>query len=373
MMTLDLVLPDTRYPIHIGRGLLNQVELLLPHFSVRQAAIVTNEVVAPLYLEVLRSALETQNIKVIPIVLPDGESHKTWETLNLVFDALLANACERNTMLIALGGGVVGDMTGFAAACYQRGAPFIQVPTTLLAQVDSSVGGKTAINHPQGKNMIGAFYQPQAVIADMALLDSLPHRELSAGLGEVIKHGLLGDATFFTWLEQNMSRLRARDADALQHAVQRSCEMKAAIVASDEKERGVRALLNLGHTFGHAIEAGLGFGTWLHGEAIGAGMVLAARTSEKLGWLNASDVERVRSLVASAGLPVKAPNLGLDNWLSLMSHDKKVSQGEIRFVLLEQIGQAVMEKNVPQAVLHQVLSGSDIEDRASGHCKNPSL
>jgi len=360
MLTLDLVLPNSRYPIHIGRGLLDQVDLLLPHFSVRQAAIVTNDVVAPLYLESLSSQLRAQGIEVIQIVLPDGESNKNWTTINLIFDALLSHHCERNTMLIALGGGVIGDMTGFAAACYQRGAPFIQIPTTLLAQVDSSVGGKTAINHPQGKNMIGAFYQPQAVVADMALLDTLPERELCAGLAEVIKYGLLGDIDFFCWLEQNMALLRARDADALQYAVQRCCEMKAALVGEDEKEHGVRALLNLGHTFGHAIEAGLGFGVWLHGEAIGAGMVLAAAASEALGWISTNDLHRVRTLVGQAGLPVQAPDLGLNNWLSLMSHDKKVSQGKIRFVLLQQIGQAVIENNLPAEILQQVLTGRDI-------------
>jgi 3-dehydroquinate synthase len=360
MITLDLVLPDTRYPIHIGRGLLDQVDLLLPHFKVRQAAIITNEVVAPYYLARLSSQLEAQGIDVIPIVLPDGESHKTWNTLNLIFDALLSRHCERNTMLIALGGGVVGDMTGFAAACYQRGAPFIQIPTTLLAQVDSSVGGKTAINHPLGKNMIGAFYQPRAVIADMALLDTLPERELCAGLAEVIKYGLLGDEPFFSWLELNIDQLRARDSDALQYAVRRCCEMKAELVSADEREQGVRALLNLGHTFGHAIEAGLGYGVWLHGEAIGAGMVLAAAVSQAMGAISQEALTRVRSLIQRAGLPVQAPNLGPNQWLQLMSHDKKVSQGKVRFVLLQQIGRAYIENNLSPEILQQVLTGQDI-------------
>lgn len=360
MITLDLILPDTRYPIHIGRGLLDQVELLQPHFKVKQAAVVTNDVVGPLYLERLQHALSAQGIEVIPIILPDGEQNKTWETLNLIFDALLSHRCERNTMLIALGGGVIGDMTGFAAACYQRGAPFIQIPTTLLAQVDSSVGGKTAINHPQGKNMIGAFYQPQAVVADMTLLDTLPERELCAGLAEVIKYGLLGDLDFFEWLEQNMDRLRARESEALQYAVQRCCEMKAELVAADEKEHGVRALLNLGHTFGHAIEAGLGYGVWLHGEAVAAGMVLAASVSHARGAISQQELARIRKLIQRAGLPVQSPDLGLDHWLALMSHDKKVSHGKVRFVLLQQMGQAMVEDNLSTSILQEVLTGADI-------------
>lgn len=358
MITLDLILPDTRYPIHIGRDLLEQVELLLPHLPLPKVAIVSNETVAPLYLSRLQQALAKHRIDSFSVVLPDGERHKDWSTLNLIFDALLSRNAERKTTLIALGGGVIGDMTGFAAACYQRGAPFIQIPTTLLAQVDSSVGGKTAINHPQGKNMVGAFYQPKAVIADMSLLDTLPERELSAGLAEVIKYGLLGDAAFLGWLEDNMPRLRARDPDALQHAVKRSCEMKADIVGQDEKEHGVRALLNLGHTFGHAIEAGLGYGVWLHGEAIGAGMVLAAAASAELGWLSAADVERVRSLVAAAGLPVKSPQMPLARWLELMSHDKKVEAGTIRFVLLQQLGQAAIQAGLPSAILEKILNNN---------------
>lgn len=358
MITLDLILPDTRYPIHIGRDLLEQVELLLPHLPLPKVAIVSNETVAPLYLSRLQQALAKHRIDSFSVVLPDGERHKDWSTLNLIFDALLSRNAERKTTLIALGGGVIGDMTGFAAACYQRGAPFIQIPTTLLAQVDSSVGGKTAINHPQGKNMVGAFYQPKAVIADMSLLDTLPERELSAGLAEVIKYGLLGDAAFLGWLEDNMPRLRARDPDALQHAVKRSCEMKADIVGQDEKEHGVRALLNLGHTFGHAIEAGLGYGVWLHGEAIGAGMVLAAAASAELGWLSAADVERVRSLVAAAGLPVKSPQMPLTRWLELMSHDKKVEAGTIRFVLLQQLGQAAIQAGLPSAILEKILNNN---------------
>ncbi|WP_024304231.1 3-dehydroquinate synthase [Pseudogulbenkiania sp. MAI-1] len=360
MITLDLTLPDAHYPIHIGRHLLAQVDLLKPHLPIPSVAIVTNTTIAPLYLELLEQALRSAGVACRSIVLPDGESYKTWDTLNLIFDALLAGNCERKTTLIALGGGVIGDMTGFAAACYQRGAPFIQIPTTLLAQVDSSVGGKTAINHPLGKNMIGAFYQPRAVIADMALLDTLPDRELSAGLAEVIKYGLLGDAAFLGWLESHIEQLRARDPDSLQYAVKRCCEMKADIVGQDEKESGVRALLNLGHTFGHAIEAGLGYGEWLHGEAVAAGMVLAAATSHELGWLSEADVERVVRLIERAGLPVKAPNLGPAEWLRHMGHDKKVEQGKLRFVLLKQLGQAVISSDVGPEILQRVLTGGHI-------------
>ncbi|MDF0605919.1 3-dehydroquinate synthase [Neisseriaceae bacterium TC5R-5] len=355
MITLDLILPDTRYPIHIGRGLLEQVELLLPHLPLPKVAIVSNSTVAPLYLERLQSALHRQQIASIAITLPDGEQYKDWTTLNLIFDALLSQHCERKTTLLALGGGVIGDMTGFAAACYQRGAPFIQIPTTLLAQVDSSVGGKTAINHPHGKNMIGAFYQPQVVIADMDLLSTLPERELSAGLAEVIKYGLLGDMHFIEWLENNMARLRARDLDALQYAVQRSCEMKAEIVAQDEKEHGIRALLNLGHTFGHAIETGMGYGAWLHGEAVAVGMVLATAASAELGWLNNSDVARVCRLIQSAGLPITAPAMPLAQWQELMSHDKKVEAGTTRFVLLQQLGKATIHTGLSAAILAKVL------------------
>ncbi|SCK15166.1 3-dehydroquinate synthase [Vogesella sp. LIG4] len=360
MITLDLTLPDTRYPIHIGQQLLDRVDLLLPHIKHNKVAVVSNTTVAPLYLTPLRAALEAQGISVIPIILPDGEDFKTWETLNLIFDALLQQRCERSTTLIALGGGVIGDMVGFAAACYQRGAPFIQIPTTLLAQVDSSVGGKTAINHPLGKNMIGAFYQPKAVIADMDLLDSLPERELSAGLAEIIKYGLLGNAEFLSWLEQNLPALRSKDKNVLSHAVQTSCAMKADIVSQDEKEHGVRALLNLGHTFGHAIEAGLGFGTWLHGEAVGAGMLLAAEASRLLGNLGEADVQRVKRILELAGLPTMSPDLGVDTWLELMSHDKKVSGGEIRFVLLRSLGQAYVAP-LAASVLQPLLTGRFIE------------
>lgn len=357
MITLDLVLPDTQYPIHIGTDLLERADLILPHLAQKKVAIVTNEVVAPLYLARLQSSLEQAGVQVLTVVLPDGEANKTWDSLNLIFDMLLEHGAERKTTLIALGGGVVGDMTGFAAACWQRGAPFIQIPTTVLAQVDSSVGGKTAINHPKGKNMIGAFHQPRLVLADMTLLDTLPQREVAAGIAEIIKYGLLGDATFFSWLETNMPALLRRDCDALTYAVKRSCEMKAEIVAADEKELGVRALLNLGHTFGHAIETGVGYGSWLHGEAVAVGMLLAAETSYLLGELAAEEVTRIAALLEAAQLPTHAPDLGFTQWMSLMSHDKKVENGVPRFVLLPKLGQAEIRSNVPVAVLQQVLSG----------------
>ena len=357
MITLDLVLPDTRYPIYIGESLYADAARIVAHLPQKKAAIITNETIAPLYLAPLQAALEAAGVAVTPVILPDGEAYKNWETLNLIFDALLGARAERKTTLIALGGGVIGDMTGFAAACYQRGAPFIQIPTTLLAQVDSSVGGKTAINHPLGKNMIGAFYQPRAVLADMAVLDTLPERELSAGLAEVIKYALLGDVQFLAWLEQHIEALRARDRATLAEAVRHCCQMKADIVGEDEKETGVRALLNLGHTFGHAIEAGMGYGAWLHGEAVAAGMVLAAETSRLLGWISEADVARVTALIERAGLPILPPDLGVDAWISHMGHDKKVEEGQLRFVLLRQLGQAVIEKGVPLTVLREVLQG----------------
>ena len=342
IQTLQVALDERSYPIHIGRGLLQHIDLITPHLKQKRAVIVTNTTVAPLYLDQLRSTLESAQISVLPVVLPDGEAYKTWETLNLIFDALLEARCERSTTLFALGGGVVGDMVGFAAACYQRGMPFIQIPTTLLSQVDSSVGGKTAINHPLGKNMIGAFYQPKLVLADIGTLDTLPDSELKAGLAEVIKYGLIRDLPFFEWLEANMPKLLARDPEALAYAVQRSCANKAEVVAADERETGDRALLNLGHTFGHAIETGLGYGEWLHGEAVAAGTLIAARLSCLLGWLSADDVLRIEKLFVLAGLPVKGPALGAERYLDLMSHDKKVIDGRLRLVLLTAIGKAVV-------------------------------
>lgn len=340
--TLNVALDERAYSIHIGCGVLSKPELLLPHIKQKKAVIVSNTTVAPLYLGMLRSTLENAGISVLPVVLPDGEAFKNWETLNLIFDALLDAHCERNTMLIALGGGVIGDMGGFAASCYQRGMPFIQVPTTLLSLVDSSVGGKTAINHPLGKNMIGAFYQPKLVLADISTLDTLPDRELKAGLAEVIKYGLIRDSEFFVWLESNIEKLMARDKDALAFAVHRSCANKAEVVVADERETGERALLNLGHTFGHAIETGLGYGEWLHGEAVAAGTLIAAELSRLLGWLIAEDVSRIEKLFVRAGLPVAGPALGAGRYLELMRHDKKVLDGKLRLVLLEKIGRAVM-------------------------------
>ena len=355
MLTLSVDLAERRYPIHIGTGLLDQFSLFAPYLSQKKAAIVTNSTVAPLYLARLQATLAQGGVESIVVCLPDGEQYKTWESLNTIFDALLQARCERKTPLIALGGGVIGDMTGFAAACYQRGVPFIQIPTTLLAQVDSSVGGKTAINHPLGKNMIGAFWQPHLVVADTATLHSLPARELAAGLAEVIKYGLINDAPFFAWLEDNLAALLAQEPDAIAQAVARSCANKAKIVASDERESGVRALLNLGHTFGHAIETATGYGAWLHGEAVAAGTCLAAHVSQALGWLNAADVKRIEQLFIRAQLPTTAPALGFERWLDLMGHDKKVDNGQIRFVLLRAIGDACLCADIPAATLQAVL------------------
>jgi 3-dehydroquinate synthase len=340
--TLNVALGDRSYPIHIGSGVLERADLILPHIKQKKVVVVTNTTVAPLYLERLQSTLVRAGISVLPVVLPDGEQFKTWETLNLIFDALLGARCERGTTLIALGGGVIGDMGGFAAACYQRGMPFIQMPTTLLSQVDSSVGGKTAINHPLGKNMIGAFYQPKLVLADISTLNTLPERELKAGLAEVIKYGLIRDLQFFVWLEMNLEKLLARDASALTYAIHRSCANKAEVVAADEKETGERALLNLGHTFGHAIETGMGYGVWLHGEAIAAGTLIAAELSHRLGWIDQSVVKRIEEIFVRAGLPISGPGLGAARYLELMSHDKKVQDGKLRLVLLQEIGKAVV-------------------------------
>jgi 3-dehydroquinate synthase len=348
MRTLNVALDERSYPIHIGSGLIADPGLILPYLKTRRVAVVTNDVVGPLYLAPFVAGLKAQGLRVTEIVLPDGEAHKDWATLNLIFDGLLGDRCDRSTTLIALGGGVIGDMTGFAAATYQRGVPFIQVPTTLLSQVDSSVGGKTAINHPLGKNMIGAFYQPKLVLADIGVLNTLPDRELKAGLAEVIKYGLIRDLPFLEWLEANIHRLLARDPEALAEAVERSCRNKAEVVAIDETEQGERATLNLGHTFGHAIETGLGYGEWLHGEAVAAGAVMAADLSRRLGWLSDADVSRVRSIHELAGLPVKGAALGADRYLELMAHDKKVSDGTLRLVLLKQIGQAVISAEATQ-------------------------
>jgi 3-dehydroquinate synthase len=358
MQTVSVGLGDRSYPIHVGKGLLARTELLLPHLSQPRVAIVSNSTIAPLYLKPLCKALEHAGIEIVQAIVPDGEEHKNWQTLNAIFDVLLSRRVERKTTVLALGGGVVGDLAGFAAASYQRGVPFIQLPTTLLAQVDSSVGGKTAINHPLGKNMIGAFYQPKLVLGDIATLDTLPERELSAGLAEVIKYGLIMDLPFLDWLETNIAKLRARDPEALIHAVVRSCENKAKVVAADERESGERALLNLGHTFGHAIEVGLGFGTWLHGEAVAAGTLLAAELSRRMGMLDAADVKRIESLMQRAGLPTEAPDLGRERYLELMGHDKKVENGKLRLVLLESLGKAVVTADFSREDLHGVLAGA---------------
>jgi 3-dehydroquinate synthase len=358
IQALQIPLGERSYPILIGSGLLGQASSYagLPRAS--QALIVSNETVAPLYAETLRQQLGVHYAQVHVVALPDGEAYKDWQTLNRIFDALLEKGCDRKTVLYALGGGVVGDMTGFAAASYMRGIPFVQIPTTLLAQVDSSVGGKTAINHPLGKNMIGAFYQPQRVICDLDTLKTLPERELSAGLAEVIKYGPIADMALLDWLEQHMDALRARDVSALAHAVRRSCEIKADVVGQDERESGLRAILNFGHTFGHAIEAGLGYGAWLHGEGVGCGMVMAATLSHRLGLVDAAFVRRLRVLIERAGLPVVGPSLDAgDNagrYLELMRLDKKSEAGEIKFVVIEAPGRAGV-RGAPDALVREVI------------------
>ena len=354
MKILHLDLGDRSYPIYIGSGLIDQSDLLKKHIAGQRVAIVTNETVAPLYLAKVRVHLDT--LQPLDVILPDGEQYKSLEVLNRVFDALLNAHCDRRTTLIALGGGVIGDMAGFAAASYQRGVPFIQIPTTLLSQVDSSVGGKTGVNHPLGKNMIGAFYQPRAVIIDTDTLDTLPDRELSAGLAEVIKYGLIRDPEFFSWLEHNLDKLLARDAETLAFAIHRSCRNKAEVVAADERESGVRATLNLGHTFGHAIETGLGYGEWLHGEAIAAGMAMATDLSRRLGWLPGADVTRIEKLIRRARLPARAPGaLSPGRFLELMAVDKKVQDGRLRLVLLKRLGEAVVTDEFPRVELEKTL------------------
>lgn len=351
MHSLTVSLGARAYPIHIGNTLLAQTDLLLTHLKIPRAAIVSNTTVAPLYLEKLAASLRAAGVQLTEIVLPDGEAYKNWETLNTIFDTLLAERCDRSTTLIALGGGVIGDLCGFAAASYQRGVPFIQVPTTLLAQVDSSVGGKTGINHPRGKNMIGAFWQPQLVLADTDTLKTLPAREFSAGLAEVIKYGLIRDLPFLEWLETHVDALMARDGATLAYAIERSCQNKADVVAADEFEtakEGGRALLNLGHTFGHAIETGMGYGEWLHGEAVAAGTLMAAELSRRLGWLTAADVKRIHHLFERARLPVRGAALGAERYLDLMGHDKKVIAGKLRLVLLKQLGEAITWGEAPR-------------------------
>lgn len=356
--TIQINLAERSYPIRIGSGLLAHPETFAALPVGTTAVIVSNTTVAPLYAQQLRVALAARYAVVHLVTLPDGEQFKQWETLNVVFDALLQQACDRKTVLFALGGGVVGDMTGFAAASYMRGVPFVQVPTTLLAQVDSSVGGKTGINHPLGKNMIGAFYQPLQVVCDLDTLKTLPARELSAGLAEVIKYGPIADLDFLTWIETHMDRLLARDVDALSHAVQRSCEIKAWVVGQDERESGLRAILNFGHTFGHAIEAGLGYGQWLHGEAVGCGMVMAAHLSCELGLVDAALVQRLTTLIGRAGLPVVGPRLRQDDnagrYLELMRVDKKAEGGEIRFVVIDGAARAAV-RAAPDELVRRVI------------------
>lgn len=356
MQTLTVSLADRSYPIHIGSGLLGQAELILPYLKRKQVAIVSNTTVAPLYMQAIAQPLLDAGVSVIEIILPDGEAHKNNQTLQIIYDHLLQNRCERNTTLIALGGGVIGDLTGYAAATYLRGVPFIQVPTTLLSQVDSSVGGKTGINHPLGKNMIGAFYQPKLVLADIDTLKTLPQRELSAGIAEVIKYGLIRDADFFDWLEINMSALMNLDTAVASYAIYRSCQNKAEVVVADEHEQGERALLNLGHTFGHAIENAMGYGVWLHGEAVATGTVMAADLSQRMGWLNAAQMARIKTIMQAAKLPIDAPDLGADEYLRLMQLDKKVSDGRIRLILQQDIGKAVMTADYDADKLKQTLS-----------------
>lgn len=356
MQTLTVNLADRSYPIHIGRNLIANANLILPHLKRQHVAIVTNTTVAPLYLDKLSQTLQQAGVKVIPIILPDGETYKNTETLNKIYDVLLQNRCERSTTLIALGGGVIGDLTGYAAATYLRGVPFIQIPTTLLSQVDSSVGGKTGINHPLGKNMIGAFYQPQVVLADIDTLKTLPPREFSAGMAEVIKYGLIRDAAFFEWLEANIDALMALDEAAISEAIYRSCQNKAEVVARDEHESGERALLNLGHTFGHAIENAMGYGVWLHGEAVAAGTMLAADLSLRMGWLTQAEVKRMHDLLTKARLPLDAPKLGVEKYLDLMQLDKKVADGKIRLILQQGIGKSVITSDYDAEKLNAVLA-----------------
>ena len=351
---VPIELGERSYEILIGSGLLADPVSLHGLPPAAAALIVTNASVGALYAPALAEALRRHHARVQVVELPDGEAHKDWTTLNLIFDALLASGSDRKTVLYALGGGVVGDITGFAAACYMRGVPFVQVPTTLLAQVDSSVGGKTAINHPLGKNMIGTFHQPLRVIADLATLDTLPTREVAAGLAEVIKYGPIADPAFLDWIEANLDALLARDRSALAHAVRRSCEIKAAVVGHDERESGLRAILNFGHTFGHAIEAGLGYGEWLHGEAVGCGMVMAADLSMRLGLVDAAFARRLSALIGRAGLPIAGPRLGVERYLALMRVDKKAEAGEIRFVVLDGIGRASV-RPAPDALVAEVI------------------
>jgi|TARA_B110000259_G_scaffold2133_1_gene2537 3-dehydroquinate synthase len=356
MKTINIDLGDRSYPIYVGDQLIDNPTILLNHIHTHTVVVVTNTTVAPLYLDTVTQSLG-DNTHIIPIILPDGEQYKNTQTLNTIYEVLLKNKCDREVMLIALGGGVIGDITGFAAASFMRGVKFIQIPTTLLSQVDSSVGGKTGINHALGKNMIGAFYQPQCVIADVGLLKTLPDRELSAGLAEVIKYGLIRDAAFFVWLEKTMPSLINKDPSTLIEAVIRSCENKADVVAQDEFEssKGIRATLNLGHTFGHAIEHAMGYGNWLHGEAVAAGMVMAAFLSQELGWLNPDEFDRTKQLIANANLPINPPDIPVDQFMGLMQSDKKSQRGRIHLILQKTIGDAILTSDYPEAALRKTL------------------
>ncbi len=357
MKTLSVDLGDRSYPIHIGQDLLQRPELITGHVKGRQLMVVTNETVGPLYLDSVQQLFTGFELETV--ILPDGEQYKTLDTLNLIFDALLEKRFNRSCTLVALGGGVVGDITGFAAASYQRGVAFLQIPTTLLAQVDSSVGGKTGVNHALGKNMIGTFYQPGCVLIDTNTLDTLDDRQLAAGLAEVIKYGLIRDAGFFDWLEAHIDRLKARDKSALGHAIERSCTIKAEIVAADERESGQRALLNLGHTFGHAIETGTGYGSWLHGEAIATGMLMAADLSARHRWLSQADVDRIEALLQRAGLPTRAPDeMDETRFMELMAVDKKVIDGGLRLILLKAIGEAVVSGDFKPGLLNETLTSA---------------
>jgi len=356
--TLRVELGERAYPIHIGTGILDDASLYAPHVAGRQAAVVTNATVAPLYAARVEAALAKAGARAIRIVLPDGEAFKDWQHLDRIFGALLEARLDRRSVLVAVGGGVVGDMAGFAASAYQRGIAHLQVPTTLLAQVDSSVGGKTAINHPMGKNMIGAFHQPCAVIADTATLATLPPREYAAGLAEVVKYGAIHDVSFLDWIEASADALRRRDPTALAHAIRRSCEIKADIVAADERESGARALLNFGHTFGHAIESGAGYGNWLHGEAVAAGMALAAQLSARLGRIAPDEARRLVRVLDSFGLPVKPPAFPLDTWLTYMGRDKKNEGGRITLILLDALGRAAVVRDTPESALQELLAAA---------------
>jgi 3-dehydroquinate synthase len=356
-MSVRIPLGERSYDILIGRGLLDAPESWRGLPTAATAIIVTNNVVGPLYAARLEASLSVLYPRIIVIELPDGEASKSWDSMSRIFDVLLEAGCDRKTVLFALGGGVIGDLTGFAAASYMRGVPFVQVPTTLLAQVDSSVGGKTGINHPLGKNMIGAFYQPMRVVSDLGTLDTLPRRELCAGLAEVIKYGPIADEPFLDWIETNLPKLLAREPSVMAHAIRRSCEIKATVVARDERESGLRAILNFGHTFGHAIEAGLGYGTWLHGEAVGCGMVMAADLSVRLGLISTAESQRIRRIVECAGLPVRGPRLGVGRYFELMRHDKKAAAGEIRFVVIETSGKAAV-CSAPDDLVRQVIEAN---------------